>query len=188
MALIYCQQCGHQVSDQADSCPNCGHPISSDLHKSDSNNKTIIFILAFALLAAISAVAIFFAYKAGSSNQSKNDKTSPAVVAYSPASTKEETSTPSKSYKPARSAIKPGRDAYFVVVSSLPSLSEAKKKANEINGIVTKGFVKGVTCYRVCWGVYNSRSEAKLHVAEARAGYGTRAWVLPDNTSAIVYP
>jgi TM2 domain-containing membrane protein YozV len=24
MALVYCRDCGKQISDQADSCPNCG--------------------------------------------------------------------------------------------------------------------------------------------------------------------
>lgn len=27
MALISCVECGHQVSDQAEACPNCGHPL-----------------------------------------------------------------------------------------------------------------------------------------------------------------
>ena len=28
MALIYCSDCGHQVSDKAPTCPNCGAPIA----------------------------------------------------------------------------------------------------------------------------------------------------------------
>ncbi len=28
MALIECPECGHQVSDQASSCPNCGYPLT----------------------------------------------------------------------------------------------------------------------------------------------------------------
>jgi len=27
MALIECPECGKQVSDQAESCPNCGYPL-----------------------------------------------------------------------------------------------------------------------------------------------------------------
>ncbi|WP_083205386.1 zinc-ribbon domain-containing protein [Bacillus sp. FJAT-27264] len=27
MALIFCPECRHQVSDVAESCPKCGHPI-----------------------------------------------------------------------------------------------------------------------------------------------------------------
>ncbi len=26
MALVYCRECGKQVSDQAPTCPNCGAP------------------------------------------------------------------------------------------------------------------------------------------------------------------
>lgn len=31
MALVACIECGHQVSDQAESCPNCGHPLRQRL-------------------------------------------------------------------------------------------------------------------------------------------------------------
>lgn len=32
MALIKCSECGKQVSDKAQACPNCGAPISTGLH------------------------------------------------------------------------------------------------------------------------------------------------------------
>lgn len=38
MALIYCSQCGHQVSDKALSCPNCGEPITNIL----SNREVVV--------------------------------------------------------------------------------------------------------------------------------------------------
>lgn len=28
MALLYCPECGHQVSSQAAACPSCGHPLA----------------------------------------------------------------------------------------------------------------------------------------------------------------
>lgn len=37
MALIKCPECGKEVSDQADSCPNCGFPIKKQLHKDIEN-------------------------------------------------------------------------------------------------------------------------------------------------------
>lgn len=27
MALIKCNECGHTISDKAESCPNCGYPV-----------------------------------------------------------------------------------------------------------------------------------------------------------------
>jgi len=30
MALIYCSECGNQVSDKAASCPKCGAPLSGE--------------------------------------------------------------------------------------------------------------------------------------------------------------
>ena len=33
MALIYCSDCGNQVSDQAASCPKCGFPLQSSRSK-----------------------------------------------------------------------------------------------------------------------------------------------------------
>ena len=30
MALIKCNECGHEVSDKASACPNCGCPIADD--------------------------------------------------------------------------------------------------------------------------------------------------------------
>ena len=31
MALINCEECGHDVSDKASSCPNCGCPVKKEL-------------------------------------------------------------------------------------------------------------------------------------------------------------
>lgn len=43
MALIKCPECGKQISDQAESCPNCGYPIhgSKDLKEVVEIQKTI---------------------------------------------------------------------------------------------------------------------------------------------------
>ena len=38
MALIKCSECGRNVSDRADKCPNCGNPIQRDFVL-DSDNK-----------------------------------------------------------------------------------------------------------------------------------------------------
>ena len=33
MALIECPECGQNVSDRANACPNCGYPISAMIAK-----------------------------------------------------------------------------------------------------------------------------------------------------------
>lgn len=38
MALIDCPECGEEVSDQTESCPNCGYPVNSD-KKKNKNTK-----------------------------------------------------------------------------------------------------------------------------------------------------
>src|SRR4029078_8689292 len=30
MALIYCPECGHEISNSAVACPNCGRPINAE--------------------------------------------------------------------------------------------------------------------------------------------------------------
>lgn len=36
MAMIKCPECGHEVSDQAPTCPNCGCPIKKEQHNHNS--------------------------------------------------------------------------------------------------------------------------------------------------------
>ncbi len=72
MALIYCTNCGRQISDKASACPHCGTsfipdeggaPMSSG-PESQSNNSTTIAIAAVALVAlAALAVGGFFIYR-----------------------------------------------------------------------------------------------------------------------------
>lgn len=33
MALISCDECGAEISDQANSCPKCGFPLTKETHK-----------------------------------------------------------------------------------------------------------------------------------------------------------
>ena len=37
MALIQCPECGQQMSDKANACPNCGHPIAYENAKDNVN-------------------------------------------------------------------------------------------------------------------------------------------------------
>lgn len=38
MALIKCPECGQQISDKANVCPNCGHPIAYENAKENMNS------------------------------------------------------------------------------------------------------------------------------------------------------
>lgn len=39
MALITCPECGKQISDLAQSCPNCGFPIGFMSSKNEEKNE-----------------------------------------------------------------------------------------------------------------------------------------------------
>lgn len=39
MSLIYCKECGKQISDKAEKCPNCGCPLNELESNSFSNKK-----------------------------------------------------------------------------------------------------------------------------------------------------
>lgn len=54
MALIYCEKCGHEISDKASVCPNCGNSTSKSLKKRNRR----IWIVALLCLIVILAVAI----------------------------------------------------------------------------------------------------------------------------------
>lgn len=52
MALIKCQECGKEISEKADSCPNCGFKIKKTEQNSSSQLKvgTVISIIACAII------------------------------------------------------------------------------------------------------------------------------------------
>lgn len=39
MALIKCNECGHTISDKAESCPNCGCPIEDTQDNGQANKN-----------------------------------------------------------------------------------------------------------------------------------------------------
>jgi len=53
MALIFCPDCGKEVSDSASKCPNCAYPLdklkSNTIYPAHKNNQLIIagYIVAF---------------------------------------------------------------------------------------------------------------------------------------------
>lgn len=62
MALIKCPECGKEVSDKAEMCPNCGYKIASSINnkKGKRMNKLLFLILGMVIIVMI-LVIIFFA-------------------------------------------------------------------------------------------------------------------------------
>lgn len=69
MALTNCPECQHQVSQDADACPNCGHPIKAtrvkQAKRATSGCATVI------VLAIFVAVGIYFVDGSGDSGADK---------------------------------------------------------------------------------------------------------------------
>ena len=80
MAMIYCPECGAQISDAAYSCPNCGKPIRKaplqtspqaqmppcpESYLVKSILMTVLLCPAFGIPAIVNAVGVQYAYSAG---------------------------------------------------------------------------------------------------------------------------
>jgi hypothetical protein len=53
MALIQCRECGHQVSDEADTCPYCGAKMPSKKRKERRLYITVAVLLIAAVILAL---------------------------------------------------------------------------------------------------------------------------------------
>ena len=49
MALIKCSECGHEVSDEALSCPNCGHPLKFRSENTSILKQILVYFVSFFL-------------------------------------------------------------------------------------------------------------------------------------------
>lgn len=56
MALIYCRECGQQISEHAPSCPNCGAPHPQNKRK---NNLGIFMVIIFIAIIGIGGYLYF---------------------------------------------------------------------------------------------------------------------------------
>lgn len=78
MALFNCPECGHTISDKADSCPSCGYVSKPNTTPNNNNRNHIIIILALvALIAAIALVGVMLY----NSNNVNDSETSVSTVA-----------------------------------------------------------------------------------------------------------
>ena len=59
MALIKCPECGREVSDKANSCPNCGMPIAMTPNNKTSNNKMTIWNVVSIVFFSICIIRFF---------------------------------------------------------------------------------------------------------------------------------
>lgn len=76
MSLITCQDCGHQISDTAPSCPNCGRP-SSRKNKSGISIFRILAVLALGFIILRACVSIDDQEGGDASTTSQNAEPSP---------------------------------------------------------------------------------------------------------------
>ena len=53
MAIINCKECGNEISDKAEKCPNCGYPIKEIKNKKNNTLITVICIFIFAFCISI---------------------------------------------------------------------------------------------------------------------------------------
>jgi hypothetical protein len=66
MAMIHCVACGHEVSEQAASCPNCGQPIA---RKSGGGTALkVIGIVAAVVIAIILVIALVAGHRSSSAS------------------------------------------------------------------------------------------------------------------------
>ena len=66
MALIECDECGHQISSKAITCPNCGNPQSTGKRESEQSTSSLrVWLIAFAIFAGLILIVFLF-YKSDS--------------------------------------------------------------------------------------------------------------------------
>lgn len=83
MALIKCNECGHEVSDKASVCPNCGNPmqksrdaaVEEHAHSQQSKQRKGKWAIA-AILLCVLAGGVYFAFTSKSLNENNPDNSS----------------------------------------------------------------------------------------------------------------
>lgn len=71
MALVYCRECGHQISEHAQSCPSCGAPSQPHVAKKNKKNTLIGIVL---LIIAISGYLYYTSQSAEIASETRQDR------------------------------------------------------------------------------------------------------------------
>ena len=61
MAMIKCPECGNEISEQADVCPNCGYPIKK--HAKRINPKIVFLLIIVGIILLVAIIGIYKAIK-----------------------------------------------------------------------------------------------------------------------------
>lgn len=62
---MFCQNCGKEVSNQAQSCPNCGHPMKNQAPAGDASSRSRTVALLLCLFVGFLGVHRFYVGKVG---------------------------------------------------------------------------------------------------------------------------
>ena len=79
MALIFCPDCGKEVSDSASNCPNCAYPLSrlksEVIYPAQENNRLIVagYIIAVLSLFILPILLMITGIVIGIVNMTKNE-------------------------------------------------------------------------------------------------------------------
>jgi predicted nucleic acid-binding Zn ribbon protein len=91
MAIIHCVACGHEVSEQAASCPNCGQPIA---RKSGAGTTfKVIGIVATVIVAIIVVLAVIAGHNSSSASTTPPAPPKPAPFQISAQSSRDDECT-----------------------------------------------------------------------------------------------
>ena len=71
MALIKCQECGEEISDQAAVCPHCGYPVKKIERKAEIKVSLKRKVLPLVLAIMLIALAVFAALYIKQSSEKK---------------------------------------------------------------------------------------------------------------------
>lgn len=115
MALIYCRECGHRVSDKAPTCPHCGCPTNAGTNipnNSNNNGNNWLYILIGAL-AVVGFIALFTLIAPKDNNANKQEPRTETVKIIETVKEQEKTFNPSNP-KPEKDYSKVRTTRYMV--------------------------------------------------------------------------